>query len=376
MTTTQFDVIVIGVGGMGSAAAYHLSTRGHRVLALERHGIPHDLGSSHGVNRIIRLAYFEHPDYVPLLRRSYELWRELEWSSCERLLFITGSIDAGPSNGEIVRGSLESCRMHNLPHETLDAASLSRRFPGFNLPEDYLAVYQPDGGFVLAERGIVAHVFGAQRHGASIRGHERALSWTSNKRGVTVVSDRGVYEAATLLVTAGPWLASLVPHLAPFAVPQRQVLLWTQPQRPEHFALGAFPVFNLEGENGRYYGFPVYSVPGFKLGKYFHREQDVDPELMERSCEDQDETVLRTAVERYFPGANGPTMNLKTCLFTNTPDHHFIVDHHPEHENVWIAGGFSGHGYKFCPVIGEILSDLAIHGRAARDISLFRSDRF
>ena len=179
-TSGTYDVIVIGVGGMGSATVYELASRGLRVLGLERFSIPNDSGSSHGVNRIIRLAYFEDSSYVPLLRRSYERWRELEEASGEKLLYITGSVDTGSEDGRVFAGSLRSCREHNLPHEPLTSADLTRRFPGCRFPDNWMGVYQPDGGFVLSERCIVNHVFAALERGGEVRAHEAVLDWNSS----------------------------------------------------------------------------------------------------------------------------------------------------------------------------------------------------
>jgi sarcosine oxidase len=371
----RYDAIVAGVGGMGSAAVYHLARRGRRVLGLEQFDIPHDLGSSHGTNRIIRLAYWEHPSYVPLLRRAYELWRELEHAAGERLLIITGGIDAGPEGSPTVAGSLLSCDVHHLPHETLTAAELHRRFPGYRLADGMMAVYQPDGGFVLSERAIVAHVMAAQDLGAEVHAREAVLEWEAGAGGVRVRTARGTYAAERLVITAGPWAGALVPALARTAVPERQVLLWAHPRRPEYFQLGAFPVFNMESPEGRFYGFPIYGVPGFKIGKYHHRLEHTSADGVDRAIHPEDEAVLRDGIRRYFPEADGPTMALKTCLFTNSPDEHFILDRHPAHNNVAIAAGFSGHGYKFCSVVGEIMADLALDGQTRFDLGLFAIDR-
>jgi sarcosine oxidase len=372
----HYDAIVIGVGAMGSAATYHLARRGLGTLGLEQFDIPHDRGSSHGTNRIIRMAYWEHPSYVPLLRRAYELWRDLEHASGERLLVVTGSIDAGPPDSGTVRGSLRSCELHHLPHETLDAGALHRRYPGYRLPPEMVAVYQPDGGFVLSERAIVAHVMAAQALGAEVHARERVLGWEPDGRAVRVRTDRGAYAAGRLVITAGPWAGTLVPALARAAVPERQVLIWAQPRRPEYFRLGAFPVFNMEAPEGRFYGFPVYGIPGFKFGKYHHRRERTDPDRVDREIHPEDEAVLREGIRRYFPDADGPTMAMATCLFTNSPDEHFILDVHPELPQVCLAAGFSGHGYKFASVVGEIMADLATSGESRLDLGLFRLGRF
>lgn len=372
----SYDAIVIGVGGMGSASAYQLARRGLRVLGLEQFSIPHDFGSSHGVNRIIRLAYFEHANYVPLLRRAYELWREIENLSGERLLIVTGSIDASDKSNGIVKASEESCRLHNLPHEMLNAEELRRRFPGFVPPPSMVALYQPDGGFVLSERAIVSYVTAAQNMGAEIHACEPVLQWQPDGSGVKVTTKQGEYKAACLVITAGPWVSQLMPNLAATAIPQRQVLLWAQPRRPELFRLGAFPVFNLESSFGHFYGFPVYGVPGFKIGKFYHRHEDTDPNRVDRAIHPEDEEVLREPIRHFFPEADGPTMAMKTCLFTNTPDKHFILDVLPDMPQVAIAAGFSGHGFKFASVVGEIMAELVTQGSSRFDLGMFSVRRF
>jgi sarcosine oxidase len=380
----RYDVIVIGVGGMGSATAYQLARRGCRVLGLEQFSIPHQNGSSHGVNRIIRLAYAEHPDYVPLLRRAYGLWRELENLTGVRLLVITGGIDAGTQDSRTVAGSLRACEVHHLPHQYLTAAELHRKFPGYRLPDDMVAVYQPDGGLVRSERSIVNYVLAALSHGAEVHAHEKVTSWEPDGGGVKVLTNRGSYWARRAVITAGPWAASLVPSLEALAAPERQVVLWAQPLRPELFRLGAFPVFNLEasgeapeerGSPRRFYGCPIDSVPGFKIGRYHHRLEKAHPDRVDRDIHDEDEEVLREGIRRFFPDAAGPTMALKTCLFTNSPDEHFILDIHPDVPEVAIAAGFSGHGFKFCSVVGEIMADLALQGETQHEIGLFRIGR-
>ena len=372
----MYDVIVAGVGGMGSAAVYHLARRGAKVLGLEQFDIPHELGSSHGVTRIIRLAYAEHPNYVPLLRRAYELWRELEVEVDERLLIITGGFDIGERQTSIVRGSLDACAQHDLAHEVLDAETLQQRFPGYRLPSSMVAVYQPDAGILLPERCIVAHVNAAMQLGAEVHTREPVVEWGMGDGNVWVRTDRETYRARRLVVTAGSWARNLVPALRELTVPERQVLLWTQPLRPELFALGAFPIFNMEAPEGHYYGFPVYGVPGFKIGRYHHRYERVDPDDVDRVCHPEDEAILREAIRNYFPDADGPTLAMKTCLFTNSPDEHFILDHHPDYREVALAAGFSGHGFKFCSVVGEIMAQLTLDGDTPHDTGMFRLGRF
>ncbi|MCZ6916067.1 MAG: N-methyl-L-tryptophan oxidase [Gemmatimonadetes bacterium] len=372
-----YDAIVIGVGGMGSAALYQLARRGKRVLGIDRFDIPNTMGSSHGVNRIIRLAYFEHPTYVPLLRRAYELWRQVETEFDEQLLYITGSLDVGRPGSQVLDGSLQSCKAHGLAHEFLSTEEVVARFPAYKLPEGFKAVWQPDGGFVLSERAIVAHVTQAQAAGAEVRRNEAVVAWEVDGNGiVAVATDRGAYRAERLILTAGAWAPDLIEELVGYAVPERQALGWFEPLEPELFHIDRFPVFNFTVDEGHFYGLPVFGVPGFKLGRYHHLEEVVDPDTMDREPNERDERVLRDFIARYFPAANGPVADMKTCMFTNTEDEHFVIDVHPEHPQVAIAAGFSGHGYKFASVVGEILADLAERGTTGHDISRFAIGRF
>lgn len=373
-----YDVIVVGVGGMGSAACWQLARRGQRVLGLERFDIPHSMGSSHGISRIIRLPYYENPAYVPLLHRAYALWRELEAATGEEVLVLTGSVDAGPEDDPLFQGALASARLHGLQHEVLTGTEVNERYPGYRLPAAHRAVFQPQGGLVASERAVVAHANAAQDAGAEIRARERVLGWEARPggEGVVVTTDKGRYEAARLVLTAGAWMADLAAPLAGLAVPERQVLAWLQPRRPELFARDCFPVFNLQVDEGRYYGFPIYEVPGFKFGRYHHRGEACAAEDMRREPDAEDERLLRDFAGRYFPEGNGPTMALRACMFTNTPDEHFVLDRHPDHPQVVLASPCSGHGYKFCSVIGEVLADMATgDGTTRHDIAFLRLDR-
>ncbi len=377
MTTKQhYDAIVIGLGGMGSATLYQLAQRGKRVLGIEQFGIAHDKGSSHGVTRIIRLAYHEHPSYVPLMRRAYELWRDLEAAADEQILHITGSLDAGPSDSSNFAGSVLSCEEHDLPHEVLTSAELTRRFPGYRLPSETMAVFQGEGGFLLPERCIALFVENARAMGADVRTGERTLDWQPTANGVRVRTERGEYEAETLVISAGAWASKLVPGLGAAAVPERQALAWIETVRPEYFTPDNFPVFNLTVDEGKFYGFPEFGIPGFKLGKYHHLEENVDPDAIDREPNAQDEAVLRDFTEKYFPDAAGATSSMKVCMFTNSPDEHFIIDRLPDSPQVVVAAGFSGHGFKFSSVVGEVLADLAIDGATSHDIGMFRLARF
>jgi sarcosine oxidase len=377
MKRDKHDVIVVGVGAMGAAACHHIARRGRRVLGIEHFDIAHDRGSSHGINRIIRLAYHEHPSYVPLLHRAYELWRDLEQQSGEHLLHLTGSVDASAEDDDIFVGALRACELHGLEHEVYTGAELALRFPGLRLPADHVALYQPEGGFLAAERSVETQVRCASAAGADIHTRERVLGWDVTASGVRVRTDDADYLAERIVVCAGAWLGELVPSLAPLSRPERQVLGWFDPVVPAYFADGKFPVFNVEVEEGRYYGLPAYGIPGLKVGRYHHLGEQIDtPDSWAREPNAGDEAALRAFVERYCPDAAGPLLAAKSCMFTNTPDEHFILDALPGRDRVVIASPCSGHGFKFSPVIGEILADLALDGATRHDIGLFRLARF
>jgi sarcosine oxidase len=374
--TSPYDVIVAGVGGMGSATCWQLARRGLRVLGVERFDIPHAMGSSHGQNRIIRLAYYEHPSYVPLLRRAFALWREAEAASGESLLFVTGGIDAGPEDGRIVQGSLASCAEHGLPHETLSARELAACFPGWRLPESMVGVVQPDAGFVASERAIVTHARMALDAGADIRAREAILGWEITGAGtVAVTTTRGRYEAGRLVLSTGAWIADHVPALRGKAVPERQALGWFRPRVPDHFRVGRFPVGVVESRERPVYVFPEWGVPGFKIGVYHHLGETGHADALSREPDDADEAVLREAMRAFFPEADGPVLSLKCCLFTNTPDEHFVIDALPGAPQVIVASPCSGHGFKFSSVVGEILADMATDRAPSLDLSLFSIDR-
>ncbi|WP_224336506.1 N-methyl-L-tryptophan oxidase [Haloprofundus halobius] len=375
--TDRRDAIVLGVGGMGSAASYHLARRGLDVLGLERYDVPHTHGSSHGITRIIRRAYYEHPSYIPLIERAYELWDDLAERSGRPVIHRTGSVDAAPEGNVVFEGSLRSCEEYDIPHEVLTGAELGERFPGYALPDNYLALYQPDGGFVVPEQAIVAHVEAAQREGAEIRAREPVDGWEETPDGgVRVETADATYEADRLVLAAGAWNCKFADALDGLAVPERQVLAWFQPKTPRLFQPAEFPVWNLSVPEGRFYGLPVYDVPGMKLGKYHHRDEQVDPDEWNTEPDPEDEALLHSFAERYFPEGAGPTMRLATCMFTNSPDEHFILDTLPEHPQVAVGAGFSGHGFKFASVVGEVLADLAVDGETDHPIEMFRFDRF
>jgi sarcosine oxidase len=360
---------------MGSAALHALARRGRRVLGIERFVPGHDRGSSHGVTRLIRLGYFEHPSYVPLLRRAYELWRTLEAAGGRKHLHVTGIAEIGPSDGMLVRGTLASARLHSLPHEVLDAQDLMRRYPAFRVPPHYVGVVQADGGFLEVAPSIDTFLALATKAGAEIRSGECVRAIERRADGVRIVSDRGTVDAGTVIVAAGPWAKSLLPDLpAPLRV-TRQVMGWFAPTVPELVAPGRFPAFLLESAHGIHYGFPPFGDATVKVAKHHHRDETVDPDGYDRAVSAEDERLIRAAVAEHVPAANGPLAAAQTCLYTMMPDGDFLIDRLPGYPQVIVASPCSGHGFKFAPVIGEILADLAINGTTAHDISRFQFAR-
>jgi sarcosine oxidase len=377
MSGHSYDVIVVGVGGMGSAACWHLAQRGQRVLGLERFDLGHGMGSSHGMTRIIRLAYFEGTQYVPMVRRAHELWAETGKKAGLDLLHITGSIDIAPERAGFVESSQRSCLDHGLVHEILSRGEIMRRFPAFRLPEGQIGLWQPDGGFVASERAIYAHVGLAQAAGAVIRTNEPVLEWSTTAHGgVKVVTDKGTYTAGRLVLTSGAWMDTLNPALAPHLRTVRQAIGWYSVKNPEPFRMGRLPVFILTVEEGNFYGFPLWEHPGFKLGGPHFGREPIDPSQPDRTPSTRQGQFLKDALERYFPDATGEALALKGCIYTVTPDEHFVIDTMPGAEQVAFASCCSGHGYKFASVIGEIMADISITGTTRFDLAPFRLARF
>jgi sarcosine oxidase len=371
-----YDVAVVGLGAMGTAALCALARQGARAVGIERFKPGHDKGSSHGETRIIRLGYFEHPSYVPLLRRTYELWRELEATCGRQLVHITGIAEVGPPAGEVVAGTLRASREHGLPHEMLDADEVMRRFPAYRIPPDYVGVVQPDGGFLEVEPSVEAMIALAKAHGAEVRANETVHTVTPVPNGVRVLTDRGSIDVGRAIVAAGPWLARLVPDLPVKLRVTRQVQAWFQPTDATPFKAGRFPVFLLESRHGVHYGFPPHGTSGVKIAKHHHADETVDPDTVERAVSAADETLIRAALADHIPSANGVLLTAKTCLYTVTPDHGFIIDRLPGAQSIIVASPCSGHGFKFAPVISEILCELALDGETRHDISRFRLARF
>lgn len=377
---TSFDVIVVGLGAMGSAAAYHLSRRQAKVLGLEAFTPAHDKGSSHGESRIIRQSYFEDPAYVPLVLKAYELWEQLQQESNENLLCITGGLAIGPANGRLVTGCLKSATNHGLAHELMNSREMQRRFPQFSLAGSEVAFYDEQAGYLRPEECIRQHLRCALKRGADLRFGEPVLAWTASKSGdgVSVTTEKQTYRARSLVISVGPWFAEFVPAVSiPVAV-QRRIMFWLKPVRdPSTFDAGVFPVFLWEPEQcPLFYGFPRITETGYPKVAIHSGDEECTPSTIDRVMRPHDELAIRSAIESRIPALNGEISHAATCMYTMTADEHFIIDAHPDYPQVSLAAGFSGHGFKFSAVVGEILSELATKRSTSSDITLFSGSRF
>jgi len=376
----MFDVIVVGLGAMGSAAAYQLAAAGRSVLGLEQFGPAHDRGSSHGRSRIIRQAYFEDPAYVPLLHRSYELWNRLEQESGRHLLTMTGGLMLGRPDSDVVGGSLRSAREHQLPHEMLDADEIRRRFPPFTPEAEDQGLYEERAGFLDPEGCITAHLDRAEQLGAELHFDEAVTEWKAVGGGVSVVTAGGTYDAAAAVISPGAWGPRLLQEIRLPLVVERQVMYWFDPVGgTAPFEVGRFPVYIWETAVGtQFYGFPAQDGPGggAKVATFRLNGSETTPETIDRTIHDDETDRMRAAVRGRVGALDAPLLWAKTCMYTTTPDEHFVIGIHPEHPQVALAAGFSGHGYKFASVVGEILAELVVDGRTRHEITLFAPERF
>ena len=376
----HFDVIVAGVGTMGAAACYHLAKRGLSVLGLEQFDIPHSRGSHHGHSRMIRQSYFEHPDYVPLLKRAYELWDDLEKESGLDVIEITGGLYLGPPEATILGGSRLAAETHGLPHERLGRAALAERFPVFQVPDHFEGFYEERAGYVVPERAMKAHATLARKDGAVLKEREALIEWKSEGEGVRVRTKKGEYRADRLVLTAGAWMGRLLDSLAIDLVTTRQLLAWFQPKESGPFEKGSFPCWFIETDSPYgHYGFPLQEEQeGVKIA--LHRPGEIiDPDELpayDDAPVEEEVASLRQTLESYLPDAVGSLLAARACLYTNSADGHFLIDQHPESPAVTLACGFSGHGFKFATVMGELLADLASTGRTDHAIDFLGLSRF
>jgi sarcosine oxidase len=366
------DVLVVGLGAMGSSAAYHLAARGARVVGVDRYAPPHTHGSTHGRTRIIREAYYEHPVYVPLVQRAYMNWASLERESECTLFRKTGGLMVGPPEGVLVAGARRSAREHGLAHEELSATEIRRRFPGFAPADDMVGLLEPRAGVLFPELCVEANLSCARRRGAELHTGERVITWRAEADGVVVTTDRTTYRAGRLILSAGPWIGTLVPELHLSLEIERQLFHWFDPAaHREWFDADRSPIAIWEYDTDRLVAtFPDVGH-GVKIGVH-HEGELVDPDGPRRPVAPDETQAVRALLRRLLPDAAGRLLATATCLYTNTPDHHFLIDVHPDHPQVILASPCSGHGFKFSSAIGEILADLALTGATDFDLSPFR----
>jgi len=356
---------------MGSAAAFHLARAGKKVLGLDRFTPPHSFGSSHGQSRIIREAYFEHPVYVPIVQRAYELWNDLARKTGQQLFLQTGGLMIGRPDGLVVAGARRSAEMHRLPHQFLSAEEITRRFPALRPTKDMAGVWEPRAGVLFPEQCIAAHLARAQEHGAILHYAERVLRWEPDGSGVKVTTDIDDYRAEQVILSAGSWLKSLLPDLDLPLTVERQVLFWFDSSDRKSFQPERCPIHLWEYAAGRFfYGFPEVGN-GVKVAGH-HEGELTDPDLIRREVGPEEIEVMQRIIQPFLPSLDGCFREAAVCMYTNTPDGHFLIDRHPSLPQVLIASPCSGHGFKFSSAIGEILGDLITNGRSRFDLSLFR----
>lgn len=375
----SWDVIILGLGAMGSATAYQLAQRGKRVLGIEQFTSPHDQGSSHGGSRIIRQAYWEGAEYIPLVARSFDLWRKLEQDAATDLLHVTGGATIGARDGELVPRTIAAAQRYAIPIDIMDAREAGQRFPAFALGTDDAAVYEPGAGYLIPENCVRAHLELASRAGADVRFDEKVLNWTAGDGSVEMVTSRRTYSGGHLVITAGPWAGEALAGMFPLRV-TRQVMAWIEPRGGlMPFLPGRFPIYVAEDPRGGppIYGFPAIDGPDGGVKAAIHGSDIVcTPATVDRIVHPADLERTINAVKLRIPALDGRVLRAKTCLYTMTPDEHFVIGPHPQFKSCSIACGFAGHGFKFASVVGEVLADLAIDGTTRYPIGLFSPERF
>uniref|UniRef100_A0A383VMB1 FAD dependent oxidoreductase domain-containing protein n=1 Tax=Tetradesmus obliquus TaxID=3088 RepID=A0A383VMB1_TETOB len=365
----RYDAIVVGLGAHGSACLYHLARWGSKVLGLDRfNSISNTKASHHGQTRITRMAYKEGPEYVPLLRKSFEMYEALERETQQKLYWQTGCVNIGEPLFSAARATADD---QQLPHEVLTAQQANERFPGLQLPAHMPVLYEAAGGIVEPEKMIQAHVLRAWYHGAHVKTGETVLEWEPlPDGGVAVTTDYKTYHADKLVISSGAWMEQMVPELKGLTVPGRATVGWFQPSVPELFHHSRFPVFLLQDEEqgDPFYGFPEFGrFPGVKIGKFCVSAPPCDPDNVDREMSAADTKPLEQALRRHMPKAHGDVLNFAACMFTMTPDNHFVIDTHPRHPQVVICSACSGHGFKLSPAIGYVLADMVRHDGVCKE---------
>ena len=371
---SRWDVVVVGCGVMGAAVSYNLARRGLRVLAVERFGVNNERGSSHGRTRIIRLAYHENPKYVPLLRRAFDAWREIESKSGKRLLRKTGGLMIGKKDGDFVRGVVRSAKAHGLPYEALSASDANTRFEAFNLGDEFAAVHDPNAGVLSAEESVRAFVGLASEAGCEFRFSEEVKGWKSRAEGIELETSLGRQTTARVVLCAGAWNGALLRGVVPLQC-ERQVPLWFSTGGKERFTASKMPVFIMEEEKGScYYGIPDVGH-GVKAARH-HGGEVSGPDMVKREVTEGDIAPVRAFISRRLKDLDGPPIESTTCIYSNTPDFDFVVGPHPGDQRTFILSACSGHGFKFASVLGEVVANLALGESAGFDISFLSPARF
>ncbi|HVX59407.1 MAG TPA: N-methyl-L-tryptophan oxidase [Pirellulales bacterium] len=371
----HFDAIVLGTGGVGSAALYHLAKRGVRALGIDRFPPGHDRGSSHGATRIIRQAYFEHPDYTPLLLRAYELWAELS-ERCRQLLFQeTGLLQVGPPKGEVVSGVVACARQHQLEIEELTGREISARWPGFRVAEASSGVFEKRAGYLAVEACVQAHLSEACKAGAELLTPCTALDWQTSGSGVVVSTDRGEFSAGALIVTAGPWAGQLLNDLGLRLEVRRKPVFWFEAIETAYSAARGCPCFLFELPGGIFYGMPQIDATGVKVAEHTGGAVVADPLQLKREAEGAERRRVEEFLAACLPQVSRRQTRHSVCMYTMSPDGQFIVDRHPSHQGVVFAAGLSGHGFKFTGVLGEALAELALQGETQAPVGFLALSR-
>jgi sarcosine oxidase len=371
------DVVVVGLGAMGSATVYALARRGIRVTGIDRFDPPHDRGSSHGESRVVRMAYFEDPSYVPLLRLAFDHWRKFEAYTGEQVLLVTGVLEAGLPGSPLVAGSLRSAVQHALPHEVLRPCEVNKRFPAFSLPDDWDCVFQPDGGVLRPERAIRLFLSAARGLGAQVRVKTVVREVRPVADHVEVLLESGeVIKSGSAVLAAGPWIADFVPELAAHLTLTRQPVVWFRPTDQDLVRPDRMPVFSLHMQDDLIYGFPDVFGSGVKVASHLSGGDLSSPDASRLAVSDEEKASLGAILKRYIPAAAGDPVQATTCIYTRAPDEHFVLGLHSDHPKIVLASPCSGHGFKFASIVGEVLADLATTQATNSPIELFRPDRF
>jgi len=358
------DVAIVGLGAMGALSAWRLAARGARVIGFEQFRPGHDRGSSHGDTRIFRTAYFESPEYVPLLQRAHRLWRELEEEAGAQLLTMTGGLAIGPPDGELVAGVLASARENHLLHRLLDSSEMTRLYPQHRLDASLVAVLDEHAGFLRPERAVAAAASRAEALGARLLAETQVTSIEASSGGVVIETSRGRFAAERALVTAGPWTSKLLPQLGLPLQVERQVMAWMAVDNPASFAPQRFPIFIREVAAGRFrYGFPSTDGRSIKIAVH-HEGTGADPDSIDREVGDADLLPIRDFAREHLHGVTSKVVNARVCMYTNTPDERFIAISPAGMPGVTVLSACSGHGFKFAAVMGELMAELILEARA------------